>query len=133
MSRFACLHYSLRTEVAYVYCAKSFIHFHKLKHPRDMGQAGIEAFLTYLATQRKVSVSTHRQALSALLFLYQKVLGIEVPWMDELARPVPKKRIPVVLTRAEVQSVLDKLEGQHKLLASARSKSCWGTLMSATR
>ena len=118
MSRLACLHYSLRTEVAYVYCAKSFIHFHKLKHPRDMGQAGIEAFLTYLATQRKVSVSTHRQALSALLFLYQKVLGIDVPWMDELARPVPKKRIPVVLTRAEVQAVLDKLEGQHKLLAS---------------
>jgi integrase len=74
--------------------------------------------LTYLATQRKVSVSTHRQALSALLFLYQKVLGVDVPWMDDLARPVPKKRIPVVLTRADVQAVLGKLDGQHKLLAS---------------
>lgn len=100
------LHYSLRTEEAYVYWVKNFIRFHGLKHPRDMGQAEIEAFLSYLATRRKVSVSTHRQALSALLFLYQKVLGIEVPWMDDLARPVPKKRIPVVLTRAEVQAAL---------------------------
>lgn len=54
------LHYSLRTEEAYVYWVKNFIHFHGLKHPRDMGQAEIESFLTYLATQRKVSVSTHR-------------------------------------------------------------------------
>ena|GEM_PF-4368862 len=53
-----------------------------------------------------------------MLFLYQKVLGVDVPWMDDLARPVPKKRIPVVLTRAEVQAVLGKLDGQHKLLAS---------------
>ena len=59
------LHYSLRTEEAYVYWVRNFIRFHGLKHPRDMGQAEIEAFLTYLATQRKVSVSTHRQALSA--------------------------------------------------------------------
>jgi integrase len=112
------LHYSLRTEEAYVYWVKNFIHFHALRHPRDMGQVEIESFLTHLATQRKVSISTHRQALSALLFLYQKVLGVEVPWMDDLARPVPKKRIPVVLTRAEVQAVLGKLDGQHKLLAS---------------
>ncbi len=66
------LHYSLRTERAYVYCVKNFMHFHNLMHPRNLGQARIEAFLTYLATQRKVSVSTHRQALSALLFLCQK-------------------------------------------------------------
>ena len=110
------LHYSLRTEEAYVYWVKKFIYFHQLKHPRDMAQA--DAFLTHMAVERKVSVSTHRQALSALLFLYQKVLGIELPWMDELARPVPKKRIPVVLTRPEVQALLGKLDGQHKLLAS---------------
>jgi integrase len=110
------LHYSLRTEEAYVYWVKKFIYFHQLKHPRDMGQ--VEAFLTYMAVERKVSVSTHRQALSALLFLHQKVLAIELPWMDELARPVPKKRIPIVLTRPEVQALLDKLDGQHKLLAS---------------
>jgi integron integrase len=112
------LHYSLRTEEAYVYWVKKFIHFHQMQHPRSMGQAQVEAFLSYLAVERKVSVSTHRQALSALLFLYQKVLGMELSWMDDLARPVPKKRIPVVLTRSEVQAVLGKLEGQHKLLAS---------------
>lgn len=112
------LHYSLRTEEAYVYWVKKFVHFHGLKHPHDMGQAEVQAFLTCLATQRKVSVSTHRQALSALLFLYQKVLGTELPWMEDLARPVPQKRIPVVLTRTEVQAVLGKLDGQHKLLAS---------------
>lgn len=80
-----------------MYWVKNFVRFHAMRHPRDMGQQEVEAFLTYLATLRKVSVSTHRQALSALLFLYQKVLGIELPWMDELARPVPKKRIPIVL------------------------------------
>ena len=112
------LHYSLRTEEAYVYWVKKFVRFHGLKHPRDMGQAEVEAVLTYLAPQRKVSVSTHRQALSALLFLCQKGPGVALPWMDALARPVPKKRIPVVLTRSEVQAVLGKLEGQHKLLAS---------------
>ncbi len=112
------LHYSLRTEEAYVYWVKKFIFFHEKRHPRDMGQQEVVAFLGYLATERKVSVSTHRQALSALLFLYQKVLGVALPWMDELARPVPKRRIPVVMTRAEVQAVLGHLHGQHRLLAS---------------
>ena len=67
-----------------------------------MGQAGIEGVLSYLATQRKVSVFAHRQALSVLHFLCQKVFGIEVQRMNELARPVPEKRLPVVLTGAEV-------------------------------
>ncbi len=112
------LHYSLRTEEAYVFWVKKFIFFHGKRHPRDMGQIEVEAFLTYLAVQRKVSVATHRQALSALLFLYQKVFGVALPWMDDLARPVPKKRIPVVMTRPEVQAVLGHLDGQHKVLAS---------------
>ena len=112
------LHYSLSTEEAYVYWVKNFIYFHGKRHPREMGQAQVEAFLTYLAVERKVSVSTHRQALSALLFLYQKVFGIELPWMDDLARPVPKRRIPVVMTRTEVQAVLGHLQGQNKVLAS---------------
>ena len=69
------LHYSLRTEEAYVYWVKNFIRFPGLKHPRDMWQTEIEAFLSYLATQRKVSVSTHRQALSALPFSVPKSAG----------------------------------------------------------
>lgn len=112
------LHYSLRTEEAYLFWVRKFIRFHGLRHPRDMGQTEVEAFLTYLANERRVSVSTHRQALSALLFLYQRVLGMDLPWMDGLARPVPKKRIPVVLTVAEVRAVLAQLTGQHGLLAS---------------
>ena len=74
-----------------------------------MARAEVEQFLTHLAVERRVSVSTHRQALSALLFLYQRVLGLELPWMDGLARPVSKKRIPVVLSPDEVQRVLRHL------------------------
>jgi integron integrase len=112
------LHYSLRTEEPCVYWVEKFICFHHKRHPRDIGPVQVEALLTHLAVERKVSVANHRQALSALLFLYQKVLGIDLPWMDELALPVPKKRIPVVLTRPEVQALLSNLAGQHKLLAS---------------
>ena len=126
------LHYSLSTEEAYVYWVKKFIYFHGKRHPREMGQEQVEAFLTFLAVQRKVSVSTHRQALSALLFLYQKVLGVELPWMDDLARPVPKRRIPVVMTRPEVQAVLGHLQGQHKVLASLLY-SCGLRLMEGLR
>jgi hypothetical protein len=69
--RLRYLHYSLRTEQAYVYWVRWFIRFHGLRHPREMGKDEVEAFLTMLANDRKVSVSTHRQALSALLFLYK--------------------------------------------------------------
>lgn len=66
---------------------QNFNRFHGLKHPRDMGQVDIEAFLTFMTTQRKVSVSTHRQALSALLFLYQKVLGLGIGTGHLIHRP----------------------------------------------
>jgi len=64
----------------------------------EIGQKEVETFLTHLAVQRQVAVSTHRQALSALLFLYGKVLEVQLPWMAEIGRPVPKRRLPVVLT-----------------------------------
>lgn len=115
--RLRYLHYSLRTEQTYVYWARWYIRFHALRHPRAMGQPEVEAFLTMLATERKVAPSTHRQALSALLFLYKEVLGQELPWMQEIGRPIPTKRIPSVLTRAEVQSVLALLAGVTGLLA----------------
>lgn len=115
--RIRYLHYSLRTEDAYVYWARAFIHFHGLKHPRDLGKAGVEAFLTMLATERKVSASKHRQALSALVFLYKEVLGQELPWLDEIGRPIPKKRIPAVLSVPEVQRLLSFMDGEAGLLA----------------
>jgi len=115
--RIRYLHYSLSTEQTYVYWVRWFIRFHDLRHPKDMGQPEVERFLTMLANERKVSPSTHRQALSALLFLYQQVLGIELPWLQDIGRPVPHKRIPTVLTREEVQKMLDLIRGETGLLA----------------
>lgn len=115
--RLRYLHYSLRTEQNYVYWVRLFVHFHGLRHPRDLGKAEVEAFLSMLATERKVSVSTHRQALSAMLFLYKEVLGQQLPWLDEIGRPLPRRRIPVVLTVPEVQRLLGFLDGEMGLLA----------------
>jgi integrase len=114
--RLRYLHYSLRTEDAYVYWVRFFVRFSGMKHPRSLGRAEVEAFLSMLASQRQVSVSTHRQALSALLFLYKEVLGQELPWMDEIGRPTPTRRIPSVLTLVEVQRVLDLIDGEAGLV-----------------
>jgi site-specific recombinase XerD len=91
-------HYSLRTEQAYVYWVRSFIHFHGLRHPRDMGGAEVEAFLSHLAASRGVSPSTHKQALCALLYLYREVLSVDLPWMQQLVRPRARVRVPVSTT-----------------------------------
>ncbi|MBA2658110.1 MAG: phage integrase N-terminal SAM-like domain-containing protein [Nitrosospira sp.] len=72
-------HYSLSTENTYISWTKQFILFHGKRHPADLGAAEVEAFLTYLATQRHVSSSTQNQALSAILFLYRDVLGVTLP------------------------------------------------------
>jgi integron integrase len=117
------LHYSLQTEKAYVYWAKSFVMWSarsngEFRHPRVMGQADVEAFLTMLATEKKVAPATHRQALNALLFLYRQVLGMELPWMQQIGRPPERKRIPVVLTVPEVQTLLSHMAGAEALLAA---------------
>lgn len=111
------LHYSRRTEQAYLYWSRAFIRFHGLRHPAEVGGPEVEAFLIYLASDRGLSPSSHRQALSALLFLYGKVLGLQLPWMQEIGRPVPKRRLPEVLSVDEVLSVLATLQGEHQLLA----------------
>src|SRR5215211_3601921 len=86
------LHYSLATEKAYLYWVRFFVRWHGLRHPRDMGAPEVESFLTMLATQRRVSSSTHNQALSALLFLYREVLAQDLPWMEGIKRPSYTKR-----------------------------------------
>jgi integron integrase len=111
------LHYSLSTEKVYLYWVRFFIRWHQMKHPRDMGAAEVEAFLSMLATQRKVSSSTHNQALSALLFLYREVLGLALPWLDGLQRPGYTRRIPSVLTKDEVAAMLSELQGETALVA----------------
>ena len=81
------LHYSLRTEQAYVHWVRAFVRFHGLRHPKAMGQAEVQAFLIWLSTGRAVSVSTHRQALADLRFLYHQVFGQSLPWMAAIGRP----------------------------------------------
>lgn len=112
------LHYSRRTEDAYVYWCRAFIRFHGMRHPRELGGDEVVAFLGWLASERAVAASTHRQALSALLFLYTKVLEVQLPWMDEIDRPKTPRRLPVVLTADEVQRVLRRLSGEMRLVAA---------------
>jgi len=110
-------HYSLRTEEAYVGWIRRFIVFHGKRHPREMGKEEITTFLTRLAVQGKVAASTQNQALSALLFLYRSVLEAEVPWLDELVHAKRPRKLPVVLTRGEVQALLSCLRGTRWLMA----------------
>ena len=114
--RIRYLHYSLRTEQAYVNWVRAFIRFHGVRHLATLGSSEVEAFLSWLANERKVSVSTHRQALAALLFFYGKVLCTDLPWLQEIGRPRPS-RLPVVLTPDEVVRILGFLEGEHRLFA----------------
>lgn len=111
-------HYSIRTEQAYADWIKRFILFFDKRHPRELGAADVEKFLTHLAVEGKVAASTQNQAKSALLFLYREVLEIELPWLDNVERAKAPKRLPVVLTRQEVQAVLSRLEGTQWLIAS---------------
>jgi integron integrase len=119
--RIRYMHYSLSTEQVYLYWARFFIRWSarggQMRHPRNMGAPEVEAFLSMLATVRKVSASTHNQALSALLFLYREVLGIDLPWLTDIHRPSYTRRIPSVLTKDEVAGVLAHMEGQTALLA----------------
>ncbi|MDH7560809.1 MAG: phage integrase N-terminal SAM-like domain-containing protein, partial [bacterium] len=111
-------HYSPRTEDAYVQWIKRFIFFHRVRHPAEMGEPEINAFLTHLALKEQVSASRQNQALAALLFLYRHVLGREVGDLGQVIRARKPKRLPVVLTREEVKQVLDHLRGDKWSMAS---------------
>ena len=113
----ATRHYSRRTEKAYVHWIKRYVFFHGKRHPAEMGAAEVSAFLTSLAVDSKVAASTQNQALSALLFLYREVLGMELPWLDEVVRAKRPLHLPVVLTRDEVRAVLQRLGGVPRLMA----------------
>jgi integron integrase len=116
-ARIRLKHYSLRTEQAYLHWIKRFIFFHDKRHPRDMGAVEVESFLSALAVKDHVSSSTQNQALAALLFLYREVLSIDLPWLDGLTRAKPRERVPVVLTRAEVERMFAEMSGTHALMA----------------
>ena len=111
-------HYSRRTEESYCLWVRRFIRFHQLRHPADMAEPEINAFLTHLAVREEVSSSTQTQALSALLFLYRHVLHREVGQIEGLIRARKPRRLPAVLTRDEVRQVLARLDGDRLLVAS---------------
>jgi integron integrase len=111
-------HYSLRTEKAYLFWVRRFIRFNDLKHPKHMGGPEIERFLTHLATVMKVSPSTHKQALAAILFLYREVLALELPWMGEIGRPKTTQHVPVVLSRDEVAALLASVSPEFWLVCA---------------
>jgi integron integrase len=110
-------HYSLRTERSYCDWIIRFIRFHDLRHPREMGEAEVSAFLTHLARDGDVAASTQNQALSALLFLYKAVLKQEIGWLDNVERAKRPARLPVVLTREEVHKIFAHLHGTPRLMA----------------
>jgi integron integrase len=111
-------HYSPRTEQTYCHWVRRFIFFHQIRHPAEMGETEINAFLTHLAVKEKVSASTQNQALSALLFLYRHVIGRELGDLGEVIRARRPKHVPVVMTRDEVKAVLAQLTGDKWLMAS---------------
>jgi len=110
-------HYSYSTERTYVHWIKHYIFFHNKKHPIEMAKPEIEAFLTYLAVQKKVSPTTQNQAFSAILFLYKEVLGVDMSsWNIQALRAQERKHIPQVLTKEEVQKVIGELTGIYQLI-----------------
>lgn len=109
-------HYSLRTEEAYVGWIRRYILFHGKRHPAELGKEAVEAFLSDLARGRSVAASTQNQAKSALLFLYKEVLGIELPWLDDVEQAKRPRKLPVVLTVEETRQVLERLPGTHALI-----------------
>lgn len=110
--------YSPRTESAYTSWIRRYIHFHGLRHPAEMGEREVVAFLSHLANDRNVGTSTQNQAASALLFLYHEVLRKPIELPADVVRPRKPRRLPIVLTRQEVQAVLFHLDGDKRLVAS---------------
>lgn len=113
--RMRATHLSFRTEKAYIHWMRKYILFHRKRHPSEMGEAEINAFLTYLAVEKRISASTQTQALCALLYLYREVLGRDVGELEGLVRAKRRRRLPVVLTREEVRRVLSELQGPERL------------------
>jgi integron integrase len=110
--------YSIRTEQSYTSWVERFIRFHGLRHPTEMGDAEVIAYLTHLAVNRNVSANTQNQALSALVFLYKNVLGRSLGDISASVRAKKPQKLPVVLHRDEVRSVLNELSSLHRLIAS---------------
>ena len=111
-------HYSPRTESAYVRWVRRYVRFHRLRHPRELGEREVIAFLTALAVRGRVSASTQNQALAAIAFLYRDVLGIPLGELQGIARAKRPVRLPTVLTREEIARVLHEMSDPTRLAAA---------------
>lgn len=113
LMREACAvrHYSRRTLQAYWHWSKRFILWAGKRHPSTMGATEVSGFLSWLATEQRVSASTQRQALHGILFLYQSALGIEIGWIDDIVRAKQPQRLPTVLSQRETAAVLAATSG----------------------
>jgi len=111
-------HFSPRTEQAYLGWMRRHHEFHGRRNPAELGFEHVTAFLNALATRGHVVASTQNQALAALLFLYREILGIQLPWLDDLVHSKPPSRLPVVLTPDEVRAVLARMEAEPRLMAT---------------
>lgn len=110
-------HYSIRTEQAYVKWARDYILFHDKRHPAEMGEPEINSFLSNLASARRVAASTQNQALNAIVFLYKHVLKIELGSFGPIEKAKRPEKLPVVLSKGEVQRLLGKMDGVTGLAA----------------
>lgn len=110
-------HYAIRTEEAYVNWILKFIKFNGTRHPKEMGKKEIERFLSHLAINRKVAVSTQNQAFNAILFLYKDVLLMPIGDKIESVRSKKPKKLPTVLGKKEVSRLINAMEGTHQLMA----------------
>ena len=108
---------SWATEKTYIHWIKRYILFHKKRHPIDMGEREIEAYLTHLAVQERVSPSTQATALNAIVFLYKQFLKVELQALD-FDYTKQKRRLPVVFTPEEVKQVISILQGDQQIMAS---------------
>ncbi len=111
-------HLSPRTVKAYLGWMRRYHEFNQRKDPLLFGADRVTAFLSHLASDLDVSASTQNQALSALLFLYREVLGVQLPWLDNVVRAKSTRRLPVVLSREEVRAVITQLEGAPRVMAA---------------
>lgn len=109
-------HFSYRTEKAYVDWIRRFVMYHGKRHPKLMGGTEVEEFLSHLARDRNVAAATQGQALAALLFLYKRVLNVDLPWIEDVVRATRPRRLPTVLSQAEAKSVLANLQGVYWLI-----------------
>ena len=113
-----CRHYSIRTEKSYIGWIRRFIHFHKKRHPGEMGEPEVKQFINWLAREANVAASTQNQALCSILFLYKNVLKRNIDWINGIVWAKRPKRLPVVFSEAEIKKIILLLEGVHRLIAN---------------